>query len=269
VLLNINYKDWTEIKSVTQTIKNLQNHGYAIIPNFVTSSYCKEILKTGVNALEQRIPPFELEAELAYPGAPKNLNSLGGQTIRRLRKINKIDPVLFNWVLETQLIALIEEYFGSNVSILANHHNSLMTKHPLYGTATDWHQDIRYWNYQQDDLITAWLALGNETPENGGMHVISGSHKMQFTEKNFDSLQFFKDPTENKIEITSQEQPIILNQGDLLLFHCKTLHRAGRNNTDDIKFSLVYTFKKSSNQPIQNTRSAQQPESIPLTVQNT
>jgi phytanoyl-CoA hydroxylase len=45
-----------------------------------------------------------------------------------------------------------------------------------------------------------------------------------------------------------------------VFFHCNTLHSAGKNQTDAVKFSLVYTYHGRSNAPRAGTRSASKPE---------
>jgi phytanoyl-CoA hydroxylase len=46
-----------------------------------------------------------------------------------------------------------------------------------------------------------------------------------------------------------------LDKGDVVLFHCKTLHAANKNQTDNAKISFVYTVRANSNKPLKNTRS--------------
>jgi phytanoyl-CoA hydroxylase len=45
-----------------------------------------------------------------------------------------------------------------------------------------------------------------------------------------------------------------------VFFHCNTLHSAGKNLTDQVKFSLVYTYRGASNAALPGTRSASKPE---------
>ena len=58
------------------------------------------------------------------------------------------------------------------------HHNSIMTKMPSEISNTCWHQDRRYWDFQNDDLLSIWLALGEERLENGLLEFIPGSHRI-------------------------------------------------------------------------------------------
>jgi phytanoyl-CoA hydroxylase len=54
-----------------------------------------------------------------------------------------------------------------------------------------------------------------------------------------------------------------LEPGDVVFFHCNTLHSAGKNLTDQVKFSLVFTYRGASNAALPGTRSASKPE-VPL-----
>ena len=47
--------------------------------------------------------------------------------------------------------------------------------------------------------------------------------------------------------------------GDVLLFSSRLFHAAGRNDTDAVKLSLVFTYHAPDNRPIPGTRSAQYP----------
>jgi phytanoyl-CoA hydroxylase len=51
-----------------------------------------------------------------------------------------------------------------------------------------------------------------------------------------------------------------LAPGDAVFFHCNTLHSAGRNGSDAVKFSLVYSYHGASNRPKPGTRSAAKSE---------
>lgn len=136
----------------------------------------------------------------------------------------------------------------------------MMTKHPAYGSLTGWHRDARYWSFERDDLVSSWLALGTETVRNGGLWFVPGSHAMTFTSERFDSQKFFRaDLPENEVLLRMAVSPE-LEPGDVVFFHCNTLHSAGQNLSDDVKFSLVFTYHGTSNSPLPGTRSASKPE---------
>ncbi len=60
--------------------------------------------------------------------------------------------------------------------------------------------------------------------------------------------------------LISQKVPAELEPGDVLIFHCRTFHAAGRNHTGQAKYSVVFTFRPNDNPPRPGTRSALMPE---------
>lgn len=140
------------------------------------------------------------------------------------------------------------------------HHNCLMTKHPEYGSMTGWHRDIRYWSFEREDLVSVWFALGEENVDNGALWLVPGSHEMTFEADRFDQAKFFRaDHADNREIIRTAVSPR-LTAGDALFFHCNTLHSAGKNLSEAVKFSLVYSYHGRSNDPLPGTRSASKPE---------
>ena len=141
-----------------------------------------------------------------------------------------------------------------------NHHNCMMTKHPGYSSATLWHQDIRYWLFDQPDLVSVWLALGDETQDNGGMKLIPGSHSQHIDRGRFDGALFLRQDLPENQALIETAVSAELSRGDVLFFHSRTLHAAGRNNTDQVKASVVFTYHDVNNQPLAGTRSAAYPD---------
>jgi phytanoyl-CoA hydroxylase len=135
-----------------------------------------------------------------------------------------------------------------------------MTKHPAYSSDTGWHQDIRYWSFAEPELVTVWLALGPERSDNGGLRVIPGSHRMSLERRRFDEALFFREDVPENQELIAQAKSAELDAGDVLFFHCKTLHAATRNYTDQTKHSVVFTFRGADNPPRAGSRSAESPE---------
>jgi phytanoyl-CoA hydroxylase len=134
-----------------------------------------------------------------------------------------------------------------------------MTKQPRYSSATGWHQDIRYWSFERPELVSVWLALGRERPDNGCLSLIPGTHLLELSPERLDGALFLReDLAENRALIDTRVTPL-LEQGDVLFFHCCTFHAAGANHTAETKFSLVFTYHAADNRPLPGTRSASLP----------
>ena len=238
--------------------------GFLILRGFAEANSCKKMRGVITVSLNPPLAPVEFETEVHYPGAPENRQSPGGDTSRRLLHAVTRDQVFREWASSPMLVAVLQQLLRSkNVMVSQNHHNCIMTKHPGYSSATNWHQDIRYWTFDKPELISVWLALNDEYPENGGMLLLPGTHNLELDRGRYDAAYFLRtDLDENKMLIDSA-QAANLKTGDVLFFHSRTFHAAGQNNTQNVKTSLVFTYRDADNKPIKNTRSAQYPD-IPV-----
>jgi phytanoyl-CoA hydroxylase len=215
--------------------------------------------------LEDQTPPLEYEADLQYPGAPQSRHGAGGDTVRRLREAHFRDPVFVQWVSQSAVVARLEQLLGPRVVMPLAHHNCIMTKQPRFSSETGWHQDIRYWSYSRPELISVWLALGRETPENGCLYLIPGTHRMEFSRERLDEALFLRPAMAENAALIASGSAATLEPGDVLFFHCRTFHSAGRNQTGQTKFSVVFTFRPLDNWPHPGTRSASPELLLPTT----
>ena len=241
-------------------IEALRDRGYVVAPQFVPAAELVRLNQAARLQLAARAEPIEFEADLQYPGAPASRTAAGGETVRRLLDAYGRDPLFAERVRAPELRAWMEAYFGESVLLSRVHHNCLMTKHPRYGSLTNWHRDIRYWSFEREDLVSVWIALGAEHEENGGLWFVPESHRLEFTADRFDAARFFRSDRSDNAEVLRSAESPRLAPGDAVFFHCNTLHSAGQNHSDQVKFSLVYTFHGRSNSPKPGTRSASKAE---------
>lgn len=203
------------------------------------------------------VEPIEYEADVAYPGAPASRAAQGGDTPRRLLQAYDRDPLFADWAADARMGAIVAQLLGSgDVWLTRNHHNCVMTKSPRYSTATAWHKDLRYWSFAVPRLVNAWLALGDETPANGCMRVLPGTHRMRFDASQMDADQFLREDRDDTAALIDTAVLAELAPGDVLFFDAGLLHAAGANTTDERKLSMVTTYYGAGNEPIAGTRSA-------------
>jgi phytanoyl-CoA hydroxylase len=238
----------------------LREQGFVIARGFAPAALYGSLRALALQHLSQGIAPVEYEADLAYPGAPSSRQAEGGSTIRRLLDAYARDALFASWAASPSVAASMRAYFGEPAVLSRAHHNCVMTKHPRFGSLTGWHRDIRYWSFDREDLVSTWLALGTETAANGGLWLVPGSHAMDLAGDRFDAAQFLReDLPENAALIGTAVAPE-LAPGDVLFFHCRTLHAAGRNQSEQVKLSVVHTYHAASTRPRPGTRSAAKPE---------
>jgi phytanoyl-CoA hydroxylase len=241
-------------------IATLRRDGFVVVPQFLPGDALEALKSLALSQLAARVPPLELEADLKYPGAPPSQQAAGGRTVRRLLDAYGRDPLFARWGVAAGIGDWMRAYFAEDVMMSRAHHNCLMTKHPRYGSMTGWHRDIRYWSFEREDLVSVWMALGEERSDNGGLWFVPRSHAMRFGEGQFDEAKFFRLDLPENAEIVRPAVSPRLAPGDAVFFHCNVLHSAGQNRSDAVKLSLVYTYHGLSNAPKAGTRSASKEE---------
>ncbi|WP_211227602.1 phytanoyl-CoA dioxygenase family protein [Chitinibacter tainanensis] len=234
--------------------------GVVILRGFLAAERVAAIRAEAMHQLDLRLPPLELEAELGYPGAPSSTQAEGGATIRRLREMAARHPLFHAWAGEPALLALLRLLLGSaDITLTQAHHNSLMTKQPSFSSDTLWHRDVRYWRFSRPELVSSWLALGEESPRNGGLGFIPGSHRVDFPEAAFDAKEFLQASHPEAAPWVARAEFPTLAAGDVVLFDARTFHAASRNTTTQTKYSLVFSYHARDNLPLAGSRSASLP----------
>lgn len=246
------------------SLEQFERDGFLILRSFATTEEVEALRAITNDALSPLLGPAEFEVDVNYPGAPARREDEGGQTPRRLLQALARSYSIRQWATQPRLGAVLSQLMNTNEPRLCqNHHNCIMTKYPRFSSKTYWHQDVRYWSFEKPELVSFWLALGEEHQQNGGLLLIPGSHRATYRDNQLDDMKFLRtDLPENEPWINSAVG-VSLQPGDLVLFHCRTFHAAGANQTDSVKLSMVFTAHAASNRPLPNTRSALYP-SLPF-----
>ena len=241
-------------------VQRFARDGFLIRRGLCPPEQCAQLQRVTEEHLREVRGPVEYEADVGYPGAPETKTEAGGLTVRRLLSACSREEVYRRWATSAAVRDQLRALFGrEDVVVSQSHHNCVMTKHPGHSSATLWHQDIRYWSFDAPELISVWLALGDENERNGALKVIPGSHLLDLDRGRFDSSLFLRPELDSNRALIDQAQSVLLQAGDVLFFHCRLFHAAGMNLTEQTKLSPVFTYHLADNRPIPNTRSAQVP----------
>ena len=87
--------------------------------------------------------------------------------------------LLFTWADELvhhpKILDAVEDVIGPDILCWTTNFFIKEASNPGF---VSWHQDSTYWGLDPDDVITAWVAFTDVTPENGYMQFMPGSHKI-------------------------------------------------------------------------------------------
>ena len=237
-------------------IAQFHTQGFLVLRGYAPAPLCAALRQLAQDHLQRAVAPVEYEAEVGYAGAPVSLDAPEGRTVRRLRSAYQRDETLRAWASDAGVIARLRQLFGQPVVLNLAHHNCIMSKHPDWGTATGWHRDIRYWSFQQSNLITVWLALGDEDAHNGSLWVIPGSHRWQLEPAQLDQRDFLREDLPANRPLVAQGIALSLQAGDVLLFDSRLFHAAGANRSAQRKLSVAFAYRGADNLPAPGSRSA-------------
>ncbi|MGJ3238024.1 MAG: phytanoyl-CoA dioxygenase family protein [Anaerolineae bacterium] len=105
-----------------------------------------------------------------------------GKRTDELDKPHFTDPRLFEFLMSDEVLDIVEPLIGPNIGLWSSH---FISKEPLVGRATPWHEDSKYWEGRldsMDKIVTVWLAIDKVDRENGCMRVIPGTHNNGFSD---------------------------------------------------------------------------------------
>jgi ectoine hydroxylase-related dioxygenase (phytanoyl-CoA dioxygenase family) len=150
-----------------------------------------------------------------------------------------------------KMVDTMEDLLGGEVY---HYHSKITAKEPFEGGAWEWHQDYGYW-YNNGCLFpymaSAMTALDECTRSNGCLQVLKGSHHLGRIDHGvLNGDQVGADL--KRIEEAARQMDLVyceMEPGDVLFFHCNTLHRSDQNRSPERRWTLISCFNAARNNP--------------------
>jgi non-heme Fe2+,alpha-ketoglutarate-dependent halogenase len=161
-------------------------------------------------------------------------------------KLRQKSHLLFTWlndlIRHQRILDAVEDIIGGDILCWGT---SFFIKEPRNPSFVSWHQDSTYWGLEPADIVTAWVALSDSTPENGAMRVIPGSHTMaQVPHRDtFHAENLLSRGQEVMVDVDDAEaDTLALKAGEMSLHHVRLIHGSEPNPSDQrrIGFAIRY-----------------------------
>lgn len=140
------------------------------------------------------------------------------------------DPFWVRFLSDPALLDVAEALLGRDIALFAADY---ICKPPVTGKGIQWHQDAHYWPLEPMEVVTAWFAVTESVPQNGGVRMIPGSHKsglQRHAAKREDHLLL------NRVDPAAVDESeaidIELAAGDISLHHPLLIHGSEPNTSD-------------------------------------
>ena len=88
-------------------------------------------------------------------------------------KIHMILCSPYELATHPRALDIVESLIGPDILL---HDVTYIVKEPNSPNHVSWHQDLTYWGYEDDALVSMWLALSPASADSGCMRMIPGSH---------------------------------------------------------------------------------------------
>lgn len=215
-----------------------ERDGYFLLPSFAPPAVL-EAMEARVVEIVQASAAGESIGD-AYVLWEDKLAGTGDNPEDELSKLFRIhrDEKLFrDFVSREDLLDCLEGLLGSEIDCFLS---QFIAKRPG-ALGQPWHQDSFYFPFDRGPQVGLWLAVTEARIDNGPLWVVPGSHVEPIH-------AVVPDPRPHAalgyVEIvdydTSAEVPVLMQPGDLLVFHSHLFHRSTDNTSDISRLAMVY-----------------------------
>jgi ectoine hydroxylase-related dioxygenase (phytanoyl-CoA dioxygenase family) len=150
-----------------------------------------------------------------------------------------------------RIVDRLEAIFGDEVYV---YHSKIALKYPGV-VGFSYHQDYAYW-YEMGNLYpdmgAVFIAIDRATRDNGCLKVVEASHKLgRINHVYRDGVADSGVDPERLEQILKRlpEVPIELEPGDIVIFHCNTLHASDDNRSGESRIGLLGCYNTRHNDP--------------------
>ena len=219
------------------------DQGFFLVPGFAGPDVLDAMTAT-VTELARRCdeggdirPAFvQPEARLAHLEVPAE------QRLSKLFRVHREHEAFHGFCCDPRLTDLVAPLLGEELDCFLS---QFIFKHPG-AMGQPWHQDAFYFRFDRGPQVGVWLAVTEATLENGPLWVLPGSHQEAVAEVVPD-----RRPGANLgyVEIEAHDfdgaVPVLMQPGDLLVFHSHLMHRSTDNGSDGSRAAMVFHYAEA------------------------
>lgn len=182
-----------------------------------------------------------LDAETDLPASwePQYDESTGERRLRKLRRLLWNRPELFAPILcRAGLPEIAEAVIGPDAVVVFS---AAFLKPARIGTAVGLHQDQALWSKEYPSAFSAWIALTDVGPHNGGLAGRPASHQVVLPHS--DDPDHPWHPTLAAVAGTLRDpHEFVLNPGEVVMWDRLFAHSSAANDSDRDRRGMVVVF---------------------------
>jgi len=247
-----------------QQLDQFFDEGLVVIPNFFNKQEVTQAAASADRLYKQaQILAKDQTGKVMYKGTQIVIAKVGAENeVLRIVWAGAAEPQLLKLARQSKLLVPVGQILGSDKADQLN--NQLHYKFPNGGDTLTWYQDIRNrknfdpeWRdlNAKGSFILAIIAIDPLNVEKGTIYYVPKSHTRGDL-----SLDQINDPVElNKIAHIDEAVPLLLNPGDLVLWHPYLIHGSDPNQFATARRIFIngFSYPGANTKPYPGEGSAQ------------
>ena len=228
-----------------------ERDGFLVFNNYLDQATVRQF-REDLRAYEDDESILRSEGTITEPGK---------QEIRSIFGIHELSDRFDRLTRDPRILAMVRQLLGSEAYI---HQSRINFKPGFHGKGFDWHSDFETW-HAEDGMprmraVSFSIALTDNTPFNGPLMLIPGSHKTfvpcvgRTPEDNYQSslkTQELGVPNNRDLAAMADDYGIKAPTGpagSLIIFECNTLHASNANMSPWPRSNLFFVYNSVENQ---------------------
>ncbi|XP_011880592.1 PREDICTED: probable phytanoyl-CoA dioxygenase [Vollenhovia emeryi] len=173
-------------------------------------------------------------------------------TVKSIHNLQMHSGVFTRTITHPNLLDALEDIMDTKDILL--HHTKAHIKPPEKGAPYLMHQDYHYFPHKKHTMLAVFLHLDDTTPENGGLAVYPGSHKLGplmdhgLTDEKGDQYHYV-DPEEYPL---SRAVPVSAAKGDIVVFSYLLLHGSYLNLSSRSRRMFLMQVRAADDEPTED-----------------
>lgn len=172
--------------------------------------------------------------------------------VKSIHNLQMHSDVFTRAIMHPNLLDALEDIMDTKDILL--HHTKAHVKPPEKGAPYLMHQDYHYFPHKKHTMLAVFLHLDDTTPENGGLAVYPGSHKLGpledhgLTDEKGESYHY-ADPKEYPL---SKAVPVFAKRGEIIVFSYLLLHGSYLNLSNKCRRMFLIQVRAADDEPTED-----------------
>jgi phytanoyl-CoA hydroxylase len=220
-------------------LNQFHSHGFLHIPGFATEPTTTAMLAAAKRITEQKAAGEAIADALIIPEAALEQSLPLAQRTSKIFRVHRHEKLFREFASASDTTDIVASLMGDNLDCFLS---QFIFKQPG-ALGQPWHQDAFYFPFEGPPQIGLWLAVTDARMDNGPLWILPGSHHEPVHPA-------VKDQREHAnyayVEIVDHEMaeavPVLMQAGDLLVFHSHLMHKSTDNGSRDLRAAMVYHY---------------------------